>query len=185
MNKIFRFDDVCINADMVLINNMTDFLLGNIKDSIVIWGISPLVHDMSNEINMISQQRIFPKILNAHSDHRVYYNVNKAGLPMLRDDVMIASHGLVHVDHRLLTKEAQEMSIMVSSSLVNAKVFIPPFNKYNKDTISICEEHNIDLIKFEDNWLCMEYNKYDKSHNKWYLHAREFTFENFKKWFNI
>ena len=182
--KIFRFDDVCINADMELIIKMTDFLVERFPDCVVLWGVSPLVHDMEYEKSDISKQRIFPKILNAHSDFRKYYEVDKAGLPEFHPKATLASHGLVHVDHRLLTKEVQEISILVSASLVKSKIFIPPFNKWNKFTQEICDEHGIELIKFEDGWLCMEYNKYIEDQNKWYLHAREFTFEKFKEWFN-
>lgn len=184
MNKIFRFDDVCINANMCLINEMTHFLLEKFPFCEVIWGISPLVNDMSVENDDISKQRIFPKIYNAYSDYRVYYNVDKAGIPEINRRVRTASHGLVHVDHRLLSKEAQEMSIIVSASLAKSNMFIPPFNKWDKNTELICKENNIELVKFEDGWLCMEYNKYNESHQKWYLHAREFSFEDFKKWFN-
>ena len=185
MSKIFRFDDVCINADMKLVNDMTDFLFDRFPDCKVLWGVSPLVNDMSNEKSDISKQRIFPKIYNAHSDYRIFYRVDKAGVPKSHDKAIMASHGLIHVDHRLLTKEAQELSILTSASLVNAKVFIPPFNKWNKDTESICDEHGIELIKFEDGWLCMEYNNYNDGQQRWYLHAREFDFESFKNWFNI
>jgi D-lyxose ketol-isomerase len=76
------------------------------------------------------------------------------------------------------------MSILVSSSLAKANVFIPPFNKWNADTESICNEHGIELIKFEDGWLCMEYNKFNPFHKKWYLHAREFNLDQFIKWFD-
>lgn len=181
-NKIFRFDDVCINADLVLINEITDFLFSEIENCQVMWGISPLVHDMSNSECSITRQRIFPKIFNAHSDHRMFYNVQKARIPELRDDVLLAGHGLVHVDHRLLNKETQEMSILVSCSLAGANIFIPPFNKWNKNTEDICKEHDIELIKFEDGWLCVEYNDFDPGHNLWYLHGREFELEEFKKW---
>jgi len=88
----------------------------------------------------------------------------------------------VHVDHRLLKKEAQELSILVSCSLSKSKIFVPPFNKWNKDTDEICEEHGIELVKFEDGWLCMEYNNFDVNHDLWYVHSREFTVESFKKW---
>jgi hypothetical protein len=182
--KIFRFDDVCINADMELINNMTNFLVDRFPGCIVLWGVSPLVHDMSGEKSDISKQRIFPKILNAHSDYRVFYNVDKAGLPEYNKNATLASHGLIHVDHRLLSRDAQEVSILISSSLVKSKIFIPPFNKWNKDTDDICKENGIELIKFEDGWLCMEYNQYNEDQQRWYLHAREFSFEDFKKWFN-
>jgi hypothetical protein len=184
IKKIFRFDDVCINADMELINKMTDFLFKKFPKCVVLWGVSPLVHDMSQEVNEITKQRIFPKILNAHSDYRKYYEVDMAGLPELKKEATLAAHGLVHVDHRLLPKPAQEMSILISASLVKSKIFIPPFNKWNKDTDDICKEHGIELIKFEDGWLSMEHNKFNDIHDKWYLHAREFTFDNFKKWFD-
>lgn len=182
--KKFRFDDVCINSDMSLINNMTAFLLKEFPDCQVLWGISPLVHDMSGEESNITKQRVFPKIMNAYSDYRKFYNVDKAGLPGLNNKVKIASHGLIHVDHRLLPKDSQEMSILISTNLVKSKIFIPPFNKWNKHTEEICNEHEIELIKFEDGWLCMEYNSFNANNDKWYLHSREFTFEKFKNWFN-
>lgn len=182
--KRFRFDDVCINADMDLIHNMTNFLFEMFPDCQVVWGVSPLVHDMSKENSEKTKQRIFPKIMNAYSDYRQFYNVDKAGIPDIFTKATLASHGLIHVDHRLLSKEAQEMSILISSSLVKSKIFIPPFNKWNAHTDLICKEHGIELIKFEDGWLCMEYNKYNEEQDKWYLHAREFDFETFKNWFN-
>jgi D-lyxose ketol-isomerase len=76
------------------------------------------------------------------------------------------------------------MSILVSASLVKAKIFIPPFNKWNKDTEDICRDSAIELVKFEDGWKCAEYNKFDPSQILWYLHHREFTSETFKRWLN-
>lgn len=184
MKKIFRFDDVCINADMTLINDMTNFLLDKFDECVVLWGVSPLVHDMSNFKNEKERQRIFPKILNAFSDYKNYYLVDLAGLPDINKKATLASHGLIHVDHRLLDKSAQEMSILISSSLVKSKIFIPPFNKWNVDTEDICFKNGIELIKFEDGWLSMEHNIFDESHNLWYLHSREFSFESFVKWFS-
>jgi len=181
--KIFRFDDVSINSDMNTTNAMADFLKEKFPGCVILFGVSPAVNDMSS-FTGVTRERIFPKIFNAYSDHRIFFKVDKVGIPEFTDGVTLASHGLVHVDHRLLDKSAQEMSILISSSLVKSSVFIPPFNKYNQDTIDICKEHNIILVKFEDGWLCMEYNKYNPDHDKWYIHAREFTFEQFKNWFN-
>jgi hypothetical protein len=172
---IFRFDDVCINADVKLIHRMTDHLFEKFPSCKVLHGISPLVHDTGDE-------RIFPKILNAYSDYRKFYEPKKAGLPEPHPKAIPCSHGLVHTDHRLMTKEAQELSILTSCSLVNSDIFIPPFNKWNKATEEICNEHQIHLIKFEDGWKCMEYNKFDESHKRWYLHAREFTYESFTEY---
>jgi hypothetical protein len=170
---------VCINADMELIQKMTEYLF---SANYVIYGISPLVHRMEAG-NYTVRQRIFPEILNAMSDYRNFYKVELAGIPKIDHRVIRAGHGLIHADHRLLTKEVQELSIISSCSLVGANMFIPPFNKWNKDTESICKEHGIKLVKFEDGWRSMEHNSFDKHHDLWYLHAREWTFEKFVAWF--
>ena len=177
----FRFDDVCVNANMGKANDMAKIIRNKFPSSEILFGISPLVHDMS-EYTGVTSERIFPKILNAYSDWKKFYNVDICGCPDIISEVSRASHGLVHVDHRLLSKSAQEMSILVSCSLTKSNIFIPPFNKWNTDTDDICQENGIELIKFEDGWLCMEYNSFDPSHNLWYVHSREFELEEFKKW---
>lgn len=182
MRYRFRFDDVCINADMELIDDMTEFLFNRFPDCEVIYGVSPLVNDMS-DANGREQQRVFPKIFNAYSSHKVLYEVDKCGIPEMDKRATLAGHGLVHVDHRLMHWTAQELSILTSCSLVKAHIFIPPFNKWNSDTQTICDANDIELIKFEDGWLSMEHNKFDDDHYLWYLHAREFTFSQFLKWF--
>lgn len=181
----FRFDDVCINADINLINKMTDFLFEKFPNCIVLYGVSPLVHDMSQSKTEVESQRVFPRILNALSEYKNFYNVDKLGIPDTHKKATLAAHGLIHVDHRLLPKEVQEMSILISASLVKSKIFIPPFNKWNKHTEEVCNEHNIELIKFEDGWLSMEHNNFNYEHDKWYLHAREFSIDKFINWFKI
>lgn len=189
----FRFDDVCINADMELIQKMTDWLFEKFPKCEIMYGISPLVHRMDTG-DPVQDQRIFPKILNAMSDHRIFYRVELSGVPKIDPRVRRAGHGLIHVDHRLLSKEVQELSILASCSLAGADAFIPPFNKWNMDTVSICEEHDIELIEFEyvstnesedigKQWRSMEHNTYNKKQRHWYLHAREWTFEKFVAWF--
>ena len=182
MKKIFRFDDICVNANMDVVYKMVEFIQKKIQGCEIILCVSPLVHNMTSEVGKDSE-RIFPKILNAHSDFRKFYLVDECGVPKLPDNITRAGHGLIHVDHRLLSKESQEMSILTSCSLAKARAFVPPFNKWNVDTEEICKEHQIRLVKFEDGWKCMEYNKYDSKHNLWYLHHREFTLEEFKGWF--
>lgn len=179
----FRFDDVCINSNMELTNSLTSHII-NVFDgkAEIIWGVSPLVHDMS-DYHGKAKQRIFPEILNAHSDWREFYQIDKCGIPPLRNDVTLAGHGLWHVDHRLLHYSVQEASIITSCALVNSVIFIPPFNKYDSATQLICDEHGIELIKFEDGWRSMEYNSYDIEHGKYYLHAREWTMEKLIEWF--
>lgn len=173
---VYRFDDVCVNADMVHVNRLTELLLEtSAGQATILHCVSPMVHFDCGE-------RVFPAILNAHSDFREFYKVDNCNLPVLHPSVIPVSHGLIHVDHRLLHKSAQELSIVTSCSLAKSKIFCPPFNKWNSDTEAICAEHGIRLIKFEDGWKCVEYNAYDPAQKLWYLHAREFTFEWFKKW---
>ena len=182
--KVFRFDDICINADLEHANILAYQILKKYPDAQVLYCISPCVNDMSDSSDPVTSQRIFPKIYNAYSDHRIFYKIDKIGIPEVPERVISASHGLVHVDHRLLEFSAQEMSILVSCSLTKSRIFVPPFNKWNKDTEKICQEHNIELVKFEDGWLCCEYNEYNPEHNLWYLHHREFAPSDFKKWLN-
>ena len=180
MSIIFRFDDICANTDMGKANAMGRILRRHFPDSEIWFCISPLVHEMHGAEGATAE-RIFPKILNAYSDYRQFYQVTRCALPEIIPEVSRASHGLVHVDHRLLSKEAQELSILVSCSLARSSIFVPPFNKWNQDTEDICREHGIRLVKFEDGWLCMEYNTFDEDHGLWYLHSREFTIQTFNQ----
>lgn len=181
----FRFDDICINTDMELVQKMTDYLFEKFNCKII-YGISPLVSKMDTG-DRLKNQRIFPEILNAMSDHRYFFKVDKCGVPKTDPRVILAGHGIVHVDHRLLSYEAQELSIITSCSLAKALIFIPPFNKWNKDTEDICREQGIELIRFENGWRSMEYNEWTPSakpmNQLWYLHSREWTFEKFTAWF--
>lgn len=175
--KVFRFDDICANSNMDEVREITDYLLSNF-DCQVLWAVSPLVHKSESK-----NQRVFPKILTAKSDFRNFYEVDNLGLINdIPKGVTLASHGLIHVDHRLLDYAAQEMSIVVSCSLVGNRIFVPPFNKWNKDTEAICKEHDINLIKFEDGWLSMEHNKNIENHNLWYLHHWNFNLKQVKEW---
>jgi hypothetical protein len=184
INKTFRFDDVCINSDMELLNSLTDFLFAKIPDCEVMWAISPAVVQMERYL-----QRVFPKKWNALSDNTVHYKLDKVGVPKIHPRVTVATHGLVHADHRLMDTGAQELSIVLSKSLIDIEAkhfcehFVPPFNKWNFDTEIICREREINLVKFEDGWRSMEFEKWNDHHHMWYLHAREWTLESLKKWF--
>ena len=179
--KTFRFDDININENLEKTIEIARIVKSKFPCARIIFCISPMVHDVSNEEGK-NAERIFPKILNAYSDHRIFYKVDACGIPKIPEWIETAGHGLFHIDHRLLGKEAQEMSIVSSCSLARSSIFVPPFNKWNLYTEQICKEFNINLVKFEDGWLCCEYNKYDPNHDLWYLHAREFSLNKFKEW---
>ncbi len=173
---IFRFDDYSTNTDHNKISEMVLFVMSKFPEAKIVLGVSTITHNNCGE-------RIFPSILNAYSDYRKFYEVDKAdSLEPGPSRSIIASHGLIHVDHRHLSRQTQEMSILVSCSLCKSKIFIPPFNKWNEDTESICEEHGIELIKYEDGWKSAEHNAFDPSHLLWYLHPYAWTVEKFKEW---
>jgi len=184
MKLTFRFDDICINTDMQKANAMAKLLKDRFPSCEVWFCISPLVHDMSQEMGK-AKERVFPRILLAYSDHRNHYKVDKCGVPDCPEGVIVAAHGLIHIDHRLLPEETQAMSILGCCSLIKSNIFVPPFNKWNKITEEICKDNGIELIKFEDGWLSMEHNKYNPNHFKWYLHSRELTIKEFSEWIGV
>lgn len=155
------------------------------EDLKILLAVSPAVFDMPKRDvgNGIIAERVFPSILNAHSDHRVFYKIEKIGIPDWLDGLsekyncLLASHGLIHVDHRLLPFDAQEMSIVTSLSLIKSNIFVPPFNKYNKDTERVCEENEIDLIKWEDGWNHLGYQPFSNDGKNYYVHLHDYPGE--------
>tara|TARA_R110000868_G_scaffold147305_4_gene368714 strand:- start:6877 stop:8103 length:1227 start_codon:yes stop_codon:yes gene_type:complete len=173
--KIFRFDDISTNTDIDECNKIANYLKEKFPYSTIQYALSPLVYDLSSESEKINKERPFPKIFGALSDYRNFFTTNKIGLidrGLIPNFVETKNHGLFHIDHRLLTKQQQEMSIISGACLTMSKSFSPPFNKYNSDTIQICNEFDLSLDKFEDNWKSMEHEVFDSKHIKWYLHPR-------------
>lgn len=172
---IFRIDDICGNTNILKLKILIELIP---KEYEVMLVFSPLyLEDPLSE-------RVFPQIYKAYSDHRIFYKINKSICPIQYKDfsVIKASHGLIHVDHRLLGYEGQEMSILTASNIIGSDIFVPPFHKWNNDTETICKEHNIKLIKFEDGWKHAKYNLFNSKHDKWYMHTFDFSIEEFKKW---
>ena len=62
MNKVFRFDDICVNADMEKANEMARILRNKFPNCEILFCISPLVHDMS-DTSGVTSERIFPKAI--------------------------------------------------------------------------------------------------------------------------
>lgn len=154
---------------------IADICLKHFPKSTIIWGVSSFIHDNVG-------QRVFPENFNALSDIRHFLKPDRACVPQIHPKAMRAGHGLWHLDHRLMGYEWQTASILTSCALVKGKIFIPPFNKYNDNTIEICQENGIQLIKYEDGWKSAEYNKFNKDHSLWYLHAWRWKPEIFETW---
>ena len=184
---IFRIDDVSANTNTAHLQAIVTTICARVPDASIVLAISPLVHDVSGEPEA-DRERAFPRLLSAMSDHRNLYRVRRCGWPEKLTihgsaTLSLASHGLVHVDHRLLGREAQELSIVASCSLVGAQIFCPPFNHWNRDTESVCAEHGIELIKFEDGWRHVRFNKFDPKHERYYLHTHDTAAEWLAGWF--
>lgn len=177
--KVFRFDDVSANTDMGVLGQITHYLIDKFPGCKFIYCISPICHELQDG-------RVFPQVFNALADYRKHYSADKIGVPYFGNCIPghMAGHGLIHVNHQLLDYQAQEMSILVSCSLANnAKIFLPPWNKWNEITEMICEENGIELIKFESGWRSLEHTYFDPSHNLWYMHPYAWTMDKLKKWF--
>ena len=192
--KLFRIDDISVNSCPEKLVAMISILDRAFQNSRFLLGISPLVCDMSGcQDSECSRERVFPAIFNAYSDYRCFYKVDKCGVPSVVSSLIakygrqieLAGHGLIHVDHRLLKHEVQELSILVSCNLVGAKTYIPPFNKYNKSTEEICQNAGIELVKFEDGWQHIVYEKIEAGSGKYYFHTHDFTLDRFHSLINL
>lgn len=180
MKKTVRIDDINPNTDQAKLKAMLAILRARWPSCRLLLGVSPLAHVVGQE----DLEQVHPKILNAHSDYRLLYAATRMWLPSPTEYADIdpapefASHGLVHVDHRLLCKEAQELSIILSCSLSRSDVFIPPFNKWNTDTEDICRRQQVELVKFEDGWRHIGYTD-DLELPLLYFHTFDFSLESF------
>lgn len=186
MTYSFRFDDVSVNTDVEKLDKMIRFLRSTFKaDSLrLILACSPTVFDMRGCENSLQAERVFPAIWHTESDHRVFYRMERAGVPPCveryrKEGAEIAGHGMVHVDHRLLDRAAQEMSILMSCSLLRCTMFVPPFHKWNKDTEEICKEHTIMLVKYDPSWRHLVYHTFDHRNPNYYVHTHDFSYQDF------
>jgi hypothetical protein len=85
----------------------------------------------------------------------------------------VASHGLFHIDHSKVSRETQEMSIIGSCSFLKSKIFVPPFNRFNQDTLDICFDNDIQCVP--NGWLSMDCEPFDATHRQWYMHSWRWT----------
>ena len=173
--RTLRFDDISTRTDIDKAERMSVIALTGGFDEII-WCISPVTDSLA------LPEYVYPRPWNVISDYRIHYTSDSVGVPEVPDNIVRASHGLVHVDHRLLTPEVQELSIVLSCHLVDARIFMPPKTFWNKDTSRICAEHGIELIRSEDGWLSMECNPYDSSHGLWYWHHYRHTENDLEEW---
>lgn len=168
-----RFDDVCVNSDLARVSAMSGVVRHLFPSARVIWAISPLVCDPEMLSENRGTQPVYPRIIEAQSDPREWYRrVRRAGAVESPPWVTRASHGLIHVDHRLISEGEQAMSVMTSCALVGARVFVPPFNKWTPFMDALCLREGLELVRWEDGWRACEYNEPETFSRTtlWYTH---------------
>lgn len=185
---IFRFDDVSINTNEEKFGALLYQITVCLPNVTFLLAISPIVFTPLEQLPEGQEQRVHPTHFTALSSLTPYYGGFGCGIPSIRKryakmHIVFAGHGLAHVDHRLLDYQAQEMSILMSCHLAQANVFVPPYNKWDHNTVSICSAQGIRLIKFEDGYKHVGYNKFDPQHKLWYMHPFDFTAKTIKEWF--
>lgn len=167
MSLIFRNDDVCANTDykkLAKIYGTIHVMFPNAE----IWSCITLFAQANFKGSVYADTPFKDKDINWF-----YKNANSF-VPEYRHPMCkTASHGLYHIDHSKVSRETQEMSILGSCAYLKTNVFVPPFNKYNQDTLDICFDNGITIKT--DEWKSLEHNDFDSRHRLWYLHSWRYT----------
>lgn len=174
---IFRDDDINPNSDFLNVENCYKVIKDLFPKAEIISGVT--IFGKANDLGSVYANPPFK----THSV-KWFYDVDMFVLPEDLPETTIASHGLIHVDHSRIDTDAQEMSILTSCNLLDTKIFIPPFNKFNEDTLQICEDNGIKILLSSEGWKSLEFNKFDSKHDKWYFHSWRFTPETLREALN-
>jgi hypothetical protein len=180
---LFRFDDISVNTNMDRLWSQIELIRKHTNAQVMLC-VSPIVFSQE-QLGEAYKQRVHDPHLTAQSSLTAYYKGEQCGLPNLPNEPWIirAAHGLLHVDHRLLGRKSQEMSILASCALAKARVFCGPYNHFDATTEDICRANGIELVKFEDGWLHVLYNEFDPRHQRYYVHPYDMTVQQLEAWF--
>ena len=163
---IFRCDDVNPNTDLVELGKMYSYITENFDSEF--WSVVSLFGRESGEGS------VYPGVPFKDKDNGFFYDVNSF-ISKACYYGKVVSHGLLHADHSRLQFDAQEMSIVASCRYLGTDVFVPPFNRYNSSTESVCNMNGIRLVKYTEGWRCLDHEKFDPNHKLWYFHPWRFN----------
>lgn len=173
---IFRNDDVTANTDISAVEEMYRFLKQKYPDC-EIWSC----------INVFSRSAVegsvYPDLPLSNKDLKYFYKVDSFFDKPICELDKVVSHGILHVDHSKLSKDAQEFSILTSCHYLDTNIFVPPFSRANEDTVTICRNNGITLTSPSDGWKSLETSPFTPHHNLWFFHSWRFTIESFKEQF--
>lgn len=179
---IFRIDDVSQNTDMIELYEIVKIIMDKFPGSEIWYCVNPISRTSFDGA-------VYPGAPFKDRDKLFFYNVNSTfsdeRMWKLRTSGRIVSHGLLHSDHSKLQFDAQEMSIVSSCNLLGTMVFVPPFNRWNATTESVCRINGIRLVKSEDEgWLSLDHSSFDMSHDLYYFHPWRWNAVSFKEKIN-
>lgn len=160
---IFRNDDVTANTNRKKLSEIYG-AIHSIFPSAEIWSCITIFCG-SNTLGSVYPNPPFK----SNPTNWFYKNADSVMYEYRHPLYKVASHGLYHIDHSKSPRETQEMSILGSCALLKTNRFVPPFNKYNQDTLDICFDNDIKIDV--DGWLSLEHNDFNQYHNKWYFHS--------------
>lgn len=176
---IFRIDDVSHNTDLRELSKIVKIIMSRFPKAEIWYCVNPISRKSSDGA-------VYPGAPFKNREKLFFYNVSASfgdeTLWKLRTSGRIVSHGLLHADHTKLQYDAQEMSIVSSCNLLSTLTFVPPFNRWNAITESVCRINGIRLVKSDDEgWKSLEHADFDASQELWYFHPWRWNAVSFKK----
>lgn len=175
---IFRNDDINQNSNFEDIEKMYSIILRYFPGAMIVSGVN-ILSQKSEDGN--SYAAIKPVDIDFASVSQIV-NLEKVESLFLYGP--IASHGLAHLDHRAISRDLQEFSIRSSCNILDSKIFIPPFLRYNKTTFEICKKNNIQVLGVEDGeWTSLDNGPVDPKKQLFVFHSWKHTPESFEKKF--
>ena len=118
---------------------------------------------------------VYPDLPLKEQPMSYFYDVDKAWQGKAIGIGKIVSHGVLHVDHTQLSRDAKEMSIVTSCKFLQADIFVPPFNKYDEEMDDICKSIGVRLVKPSDGWKSLESDTFNPDHKLWFFHSWRYT----------
>lgn len=170
----FRNDDVNPSTDLERLYEMYECISRFYPGVKIISGVT--LFGIWNE-----KEAVYPDLPLKTKTNKYLYNTNRLMTRYSHVIGEIASHGMFHVDHSKLSKDAQEMSIVGSCNFLKTDKFIAPFNHYNETTIDVCVENKIELVTKNHNWKSLEFNEFDSSHKYWYFHSWRYSLKSLRE----
>lgn len=174
---LIRNDDVSPSTDLERLVELYDCINRAIPSSKIISGIT-----LFGKYN--DKESVYPDLPLKDKSLKYLYDTNRI---LHRHSYVvgeIASHGMFHVKHSQLSKDAQMMSIVGSCRFLGTDTFIAPFNDYNEDTIDVCVENKIELLTKMYDWKSFEHNEFDSRHKFWYFHSWKWSLKSLREYLN-